>query len=263
MQWNIQVMGAGVYRLAQKHTQTTYAVFLGFMYKGLRHYQIADHPAITQCPLLTLVPDQTQVSFEFGPDRENWVVFLRSDDIRQSRSAHRLEVRYEQQWLELPTYVAVEPAMADWWQSYFMRMAELLQSPTPANHLRVELMVFHVLQQFLDNEPPGHASPEQRLRSLIDHDPSASRSLEQLARQCGYSADHLRMRFEKRFGLTPIAYRQRRRMAKAMDYITQSSMSIKQMAFELGFTQVAHFSAAFRQAYNITPTEAIKRYRKF
>lgn len=263
MQWDIQVVGAGVYRHAQTFQQKTHAVFLGFMYKGLRRYQIADHPVLTHCPMLTLTPDQTQTAFEFGPDRENWIVFLRSKDLRLGRGPHAIEVRYRQQWLELPSHVKVEPAMGDWWQAYFMRMAELLQSPTPANHLRVELMVFHVLQQFLDNEPAGQATPEQRLRSLIDHDLAASRSLMQLARQCGYSADHLRVRFEKRYGITPIAYRQRRRMAKAMDHITQSRMSIKQMALALGFTQVAHFSAAFRQAYGITPTEALKRYRKF
>lgn len=262
MKWDMKLVHAGVYRHAQKGRQVTDYFSVGFVYSGLKQIGVKGQEMVRRCPVLILRPPGVETVFEFGVDRENWVVIVESQDVRASVNQGNVEFRCDDAWVEVPWHLPVEPSQATWWQNYFMQLYDLMQSPTRANVLLAEMRLVHVMEQFLLPGTQKGSSPAQRLKTLIDHDPQASRNLKTLAEQCGYSADHLRVLFEQQYGLTPIAYRQRRRMSQAMEQITRSGQSIKQIAMKLGFTQVAHFSAAFRQAYDMTPGEAMSRFRQ-
>lgn len=269
MQWDLKVIHVGVYRHAQRMTQINDRLYVGFSLSGLRCHAIDGLPPVTRAPLLSLTPPGTETVFEYDGNRENWVVFVETPHVRRGERPGRVALQSgEDSWVEVPWYRSVALAEAGWWQSRFMELGEMLKSPTPRHRLQAALRVMQVLDLFLDAEeaespaPAGIGqSPAQRLKRLIDHDPTGTRSLAQLSEQCGYSPDHLRGLFEARFGLTPGTYRQRRRLAEAMERISRSQMSVKQIAAQAGFPQTAHFSAAFRRAYGMTPTEAIRRFR--
>lgn len=270
MPWDLKVIHVGVYRHAQRWTQINDRLFVGFTYRGLRSHGIDGLPPVTRGPILSLTPPGTETRFEYDGNRENWVVFVETASVRRGERPGRvaLQAGGGDEWIEVPWYQPVAPAQADWWQARFMALAELLQSPTPRNRLRASMCVMQVIESFLQPEADTQAeqadtrqAPAERLKRLIDHDPAGERSLTQLSEQCGYCPDHLRVLFEQRFGLTPGTYRQRRRMAEAMERIGRSDLTIKQIAAAAGFPQTAHFSAAFRQAYGMTPTEAIRQFR--
>lgn len=263
MKWDMKVVHAGVYRDAQKGSQATDYFYVGFVYSGLKYLGLEGQEGVREGPVLTLRPPGVVAEFEFGANRENWVLIVETKDVRPSAKEGRVEIRCDEAWVDVPWYLPVEPSQATWWQTYFMQIYDLMQSPTLTNVLLAELRMAHVMEQFLVPATQACSSAEQRLKSLIDHDPQAHRTLKTLAQQCGYSADHLRVLFEARYGLTPIAYRQRRRMTQAMSHITRSDKSVKQISLALGFTQVAHFSAAFRQTYAMTPSEAVARFRQY
>jgi len=260
---DLLIKGVGVYRHAQRGWGQHDTLFIGYTYRGLREMSVNHGTPVTQCPMLSIMAPNMRADFEFDASRENWVVFAESKDIRCHPNSTTIQIRSDQTWLDVPWYVPVEPAKADWWQGEFMRLAELTQSPTPRDQLAARLAALHVVEQFVtaSRESPSPRSPAQRLKQLIDHDTKAERSLNQLAEQCNYSADHLRALFIEQFGVTPAAYRQRRRMAHAMELIMRTQLPIKTIADKLGYAQVAHFSSTFRKAHNLTATEAMKRYR--
>lgn len=262
MDWKLKVFHSGVYRHAERYTQKNNVLFVNFIYSGLRYMTFNGEATLTRCPALTIRPAGVEVSFEFGVDRENWVTFVDTPDVRAGAAVDCVAIRCGDQWVDVPWCLPVEQAQASWWQRHFMEIHELMMSPTPMQVLRAELRVVHVLEKFLTPGEHPAMGPAAQYKRLIDHDPMCRQSLERLAGQCGYSADHLRILFTQRHGLSPAVYRGRRRMQLAMERLVRTDDSIKQIASALGFSQVAHFSAAFRRHFGMTPTQALGRYRE-
>lgn len=76
-----------------------------------------------------------------------------------------------------------------------------------------------------------------------------------LARQIGLSAGHLDRLFVREIGLTPAAYLQRRRLNLATALLADSSIPVKKIAYDLGFSSPAHFSHWFRNARGKSPRQ--------
>lgn len=261
MDWKLRVFHCGVFRRAERHRQRSQCLFVNFALRGLHYMTNEWGESVTQAPVLTLRPVGTVASFEFGPDRENWVVFVDTPDVVSSPVDGAVRIRHGEHWATVPWFVSVDKAQASWWQHHFMGIYDLMRSPTPMNVLLAELRVVHVFEHFL--RPPTQATqgPAAHYKKLIDHDIRCETSLARLADQCGYSVDHLRVLFVQRYGLSPAKYRAGLRMQQAMEEIVRTDRSIKEIARLLAFSQVAHFSAAFGKHFNMTPTQAIARYR--
>ena len=68
-------------------------------------------------------------------------------------------------------------------------------------------------------------------------------------------------RFAQVMGESPGHYQKRRRLEWASAAIYQGEQSLKQIADELGFCDVFHFSKAFKQEMGLTPSDYRKRVR--
>ena len=108
---------------------------------------------------------------------------------------------------------------------------------------------------------PSEGGPAAHLRRLLDDDVNGSVDLNELARVCGYSADHLRLLFIQTYGVTPQAYRNQQRIAEASNLIVGSNLSVKQMAIRRCFKHTSAFSAFFRRHTGRTPRDAIAALR--
>jgi AraC-like DNA-binding protein len=73
-----------------------------------------------------------------------------------------------------------------------------------------------------------------------------------LAKTCGVSERHLRRYIRTTFGLSATEWIDRIRMAKGIRLICQGN-PVKEVAFQLGFKQVSHFSRKFKAAYGQSP----------
>jgi AraC-like DNA-binding protein len=81
----------------------------------------------------------------------------------------------------------------------------------------------------------------------------------EVAREVGLSYENFRKRFVQLTGESPGQYQKRRRLEWACAAIYQGQHTMKQIADELGFCDVFHFSKAFKQVIGTTPSDYRRR----
>lgn len=81
----------------------------------------------------------------------------------------------------------------------------------------------------------------------------------QVARDVGLSYDNFRKQFALRAGVSPGQFQKRKRIDRACAAIYQGSHGFKELAEELKFCDVFHFSKAFKQVTGLTPSEFRKK----
>lgn len=79
--------------------------------------------------------------------------------------------------------------------------------------------------------------------------------LEELACKCNVSPNYFHKIFKQTFRITPANYIILLRMNAALQLLKDNRSTIKDIAFELGFTDNAHFCKTFKKYYSITPKE--------
>ncbi len=75
----------------------------------------------------------------------------------------------------------------------------------------------------------------------------------ELARRCGLSVNQLGRLFRARQGVSPFQYYEGRRMELARHALAKSSLPVKEVAFELGFSSPPHFSNWFIERAGVSP----------
>lgn len=88
--------------------------------------------------------------------------------------------------------------------------------------------------------------------ALTDDEPN---SVSGMAATCGLSRSHFTRKFRRATGISPWRYILTRRITRARDLLTNTELSIKEIAIELGFEDPNYFSRLFRQETNQSPTE--------
>jgi AraC-like DNA-binding protein len=96
----------------------------------------------------------------------------------------------------------------------------------------------------------------RRAADIVLSDPTADHEIETLARAVGTSARTLSRLFAAETQLSFKSWCQRARIAAAIQRLSvDASLSVKQLASDLGYASVPAFSHAFRQVTGKTPTE--------
>lgn len=83
-------------------------------------------------------------------------------------------------------------------------------------------------------------------------------SLHQIAHEVGYSFTYLATIFREATNYSPISYFSHLKISKACEYLDQSKMKIKEIAFMLGYSDPYYFSKDFQKKMGISP----RNYRK-
>ncbi len=252
-----------VCRFAQEAAYAVPCPTLGLTLRGL---EFSESPGLRMglgATGLSLCAQGMPIHFRYNEDRENYAILFDSKDVRRSAAPDRVDIRHENEWFSVPRFMPLDTPLLEGWRLEMERIRTAFLMPTAMNRLRAELGVLNIIRQMMDGAPiAGGLSPASRLKNLIDADADGSHTTARLCAECGYSPDHLRILFTREFGVTPKQYRMRRRMAEAMEWIAGSPLSPKEIAGRLGFSQVSHFSAAFKAVYGIPPREAVRRFRE-
>jgi AraC family transcriptional regulator len=93
-----------------------------------------------------------------------------------------------------------------------------------------------------------------RVKVLLAGDLSRRWTLAEIAAHIGGSAVYLTQVFRQVEGLPLYRYHLRLRLARALDELAVRE-DLSGLAQDLGFSSHSHFSAAFKQAYGVTPAE--------
>ena len=83
-------------------------------------------------------------------------------------------------------------------------------------------------------------------------------SVEDVAKNIGYTSAHLNRLFKEEFGLTLHAFLIDKRIQKAKELIKSSNLDLTQIAYEAGFFDQSHFIRNFKKRYSLSP----KAYKK-
>jgi AraC-like DNA-binding protein len=117
---------------------------------------------------------------------------------------------------------------------------------TPTQEQPLRPMASHVLRYVLKH---------------IDAHLDTALSIDDLAVRARLSVSHFSRCFLKSVGITPHTYVLRRRLLRAQHLLTQSQMSLLDVALTTGFSDQSHFCRRFREFVGMTPRAFRARYR--
>ena len=90
-------------------------------------------------------------------------------------------------------------------------------------------------------------------RSHLHSNLGRTPKLEQVARVASTNVSRLNQAFKHCVGMTVFEYLREERMKKARELLAETLLEIKSIAWELGFTSGANFTAAFKTRFGLTP----------
>jgi AraC-like DNA-binding protein len=120
------------------------------------------------------------------------------------------------------------------------------------------LMVHELLYRIYDRihvADDADIDPVDSAASYLRRSIRRSVSLEEIATQAGKSPSQLVRLFRRRMGKTPHEYFVELKMERARILLRESSLSMKQIAWNLGFCDRFHFSKVFKRTVGIPPGE--------
>ncbi|HXO74010.1 MAG TPA: helix-turn-helix transcriptional regulator, partial [Puia sp.] len=103
------------------------------------------------------------------------------------------------------------------------------------------------------NSDPDLIARMFQARSLLVSDLSAPPTIASLARSILMSESQLKQSFREIFGVSVYQYFQNARLEKARQLLAANKKTVKEVGYELGFTNIGHFSRLFERAYHVKP----------
>jgi AraC-like DNA-binding protein len=100
-----------------------------------------------------------------------------------------------------------------------------------------------------------HRKLVMELASRISESPKDVPPIAEMADQAGYSPDHFARVFKRVLGQSPQAYAVQAKINRACQLLTESPLTISQIADALGYEDIYFFSKQFRQKMSCTPTQ--------
>jgi len=90
---------------------------------------------------------------------------------------------------------------------------------------------------------------------MQNHLNKAAMSMHNLAELFGMSQRNFTRRFKSATNMTPVQYLQKSRFAAAKELLQNSNLSIKEIAYRVGYIDVSYFTKLFKEFSSITPKE--------
>jgi AraC-like DNA-binding protein len=125
----------------------------------------------------------------------------------------------------------------------------------------------HLLQQYgvlhkARRRSKGGLAPWQKRRAseLLHENMHGHIRLSEIARECGLSVSHFARSFKTSFGISAHQWLIQHRIDHARQLMSQTSMSLIEVAIQSGFNDQAAFTHAFHQLVGVSPGRWRRRY---
>lgn len=151
---------------------------------------------------------------------------------------------------KLPAFIELTPALAQYVS--FLHL-HLQQQQAGTSQRQMLLLLLQLLQ-----EQYGKAvTPDRRIaaaQSYLDQHFGQPVTIAQLAAIANLSPRHLNTLFRQSLGMTPQQYLLEKRMQRAWQLLSQTSLTIQQVAEQVGYQNLSAFSDRFRKHFNRAPS---------
>lgn len=130
-------------------------------------------------------------------------------------------------------------------------------------HYTIERMARALDDSSLSALEEGRLSSLERAREIIlqdYHNPHLS--IKEIAYRSAINECYLKRDFKKHYGMTILEMIQRRRLEVAKELLHER-LTLKEVAQEVGYRHVGHFSKLFSERFGITPSDYKKELRNF
>lgn len=108
---------------------------------------------------------------------------------------------------------------------------------------------------------PADASSQLAQRVALALQSESGEGLEALADRFGVSERHVRRVFAAEYGVSPVAFLQTQRLLTAKRLLTDTGMSIPEVAWASGFSSLRRFNALFHDRYRLKPSDLRKGFK--
>ena len=98
----------------------------------------------------------------------------------------------------------------------------------------------------------------ERAIALLEHNLGDPWSVDALAREVASNRNTLTQAFTREYGVGPMGWLRKKRMQSACELLAQSALPVSEIAYRLGYLDVANFSTAFKREIGRSPAH----YRK-
>jgi AraC-like DNA-binding protein len=145
-------------------------------------------------------------------------------------------------------------------------LTELRNPPAAKNlqrlfyQVRAQQLVYLLMEQLnkrtgthLRTHNPEEIAKVFKARQLLTEDLAAAPTIAGLARAVLMSESQLKGSFREIFGVSIYQYFQQARMERAKELLAESGRTVKEVGYELGFTNIGHFSRLFERVYRVKP----------
>ncbi|TVY08674.1 helix-turn-helix domain-containing protein [Paenibacillus cremeus] len=157
-------------------------------------------------------------------------------------------------------------------EKQFQALIELYNNPTLTAPLRIKSLLLEMVSDYMEASLEQEHQRGQELRlataseaakintvlQYMEEHLQEQMTVEELARLVHFHPNYFMQYFKTMLGLSPIAYINRKRMDKAKELLTSSTLSVTDIAERVGM-ELYYFSRLFKKQTSLSPSE----YRKY
>lgn len=97
------------------------------------------------------------------------------------------------------------------------------------------------------------------VREIIETHLYSNLNIDELADLCYMSRSTFKREFQSVYGESPATWLRKKRLDKAHELLRLGDLSISEIAFRVGFSDLAHFSKSYKHHFGHNPSEVLKK----
>ena len=256
-------MSCRVYREKQRYVQKIQCVLLSLNVSGMEHMNILMPDGTSAGSAgnfsMVLIPPGFQLEFSFNARRENYAALIRLDTLKWNAVSRKIELKQQNQIIELGPSVPVPPARMNQLKEQFEKICRLSRSAIPADNGIAELFLTGILAEYAEifrrDSGQDVPVPVEQLKKAIDADTGFQRTMKEIMADFPYTEFHLRKLFRKYYQTHPVEYRARLRLKQIQKLMLDPKLSLKEIADAAGMKHITHLNLFIRKRCGLTPKQ--------
>jgi AraC-like DNA-binding protein len=243
---------AGITKSPQRTVRTesdNEGFVLSWILSGTGRFSAKEGEHIINAPCVCIRRPNRRYFLDLNAGEENFRLYLRTS-----------ESIYELLCAMNPKLDSIEPVIPFEYDEAVYRqfkwLIKQMQEKPKERYFELSSDFLSLLFKLSKLTPENEKSGLERAKSMLE-EPSERRSLEEIAKECGYSISNFRKKFTKAYNISPSRYRIEYRIGLAKEAL-KAEHSVSAVAEMLSYTDVYTFSHQFSLVTGMSPSD----YRK-